>query len=307
MDIAAFASNLVKSLTRGEVVEDGELLVSRIKKYTHPAYKQATTVLKTINSKNDLIKKLNIEIVTGMQTKIGGKSSFSSTHNVIDTVEKALPVVIENVDEVSEMIDKTWNDKVFAMGLTYRNANMLQFISMAQFVEKYARAYLNLVYIEEAGLTNPAAHGFADMPEVERKWVVGNALAFGQSLAVVAVNPSRLKPMLEIIPDINITADNAHTAKAVLGADQVDPMSMGFIPAAIHPIYYLRMRWTDMQNRWYDEAKEDLMRLQQRRMYLEELRKEGEASVKIQTELTRTNERINELKYQIAEAEKDAK
>lgn len=306
MEISQFAKSLLRSLTRSDVVDDGELLANRIKQYTMPAYKQAATVFKSQNTKNEVIKKINIAIHTGINEKLAGKRVIYPSGNLIENIDRALPVVKSNVETVAEMIDKTWNDKVLAAGLTYRNANLLQFISLAQFFERYARTYLNLVYIEESGMASPESVGFADMPATERKWVQDNAVAFGQALSIVAVKPENLATMMAIIPDISITNDNVRTAEAVLGRDAIDPMNMGFIPARIHPLYHLRMRWTDMQNKWHDEAKEDLARLQLRKLYLEEVKRGKGASVKVQKELEYTNNRINELKYKIAEAEAEA-
>jgi hypothetical protein len=304
MKMSDFISGIISSLTRNDVATDGALTVHRLQKYTLPAYKQAATILKKDNEQSKVMKTINIDIKTAMRAGLASKRVVWENGAVIPNIARGIPVIAENLEKVCEEIEKSWNEKIDPMGFNYKDANLLQFVSLCEFVERYSRGYLNLAYIEECGIMDPEANGFASIPKAEKDWLVKNATAFAQSFSVVAVKPEKLMAALSVIPDIAVAAQDENAVAATVGRDKIDPLQMSFIPASWNPIYHIRMRVVDLQKRWNDEAKMDLQRLELRVLYLEELKKKGGANIRVQTELERTNDRVNDLKYKIAEYEK---
>ena len=140
------------------------------------------------------------------------------------------------------------------------------------------------------------------MNSAEIKWLEENAVSFGNALSVVAVKTEKLVALIEVMPDMTISREHSESAEAVIGVEKTDPLHMGFIPTWLNPIYAIRMRIVDWQTNNYNEAKEDLKRLQLRELFLEETIK-GKHDIRLETELSRVHEKISDLHYKVAQAE----
>lgn len=302
MKPSQFVKSLIADITRSDVVEDAELVKSRVSKYTIVAYTQAAAFTKNHKTKSQAVTVLDMAIDMGLNVKLSSSGVLRKGGNVIENIERALPQMLKNIDVVADLIDKHWNEKSAVSALTYRNANLLQFVSLGTFVDRFARAYLNYYFISETAMANPQTEGFANMSKAEITWLGENAASFGAALSIVAVKTEKLIALIEIMPDMAISREQSESAEAVLGVEKVDPLQMGFIPTWLNPIYAIRMRIVDWQTANYNEAKEDLKRLQLRKLFLEETLG-GKHDVRIENELTKVNEKLSDLHYKIAQAE----
>lgn len=302
MKPADFVKGLIVDITRSDVVEDAELVKSRVSKYTMIAYSQAASFTKNHKVTSAEITVLDTSINMGMNDKLGSSGVLRKGGNLIENIDRVLPQMLKNIEAVAELIEKHWNEKSMSSALTYRNANLLQFVSLGTFVDRYARAYLNYYFIRETAMANPATEGFANMNQAEIAWLTDNAISFGAALSIVAVKTEKLISLIEVMPDMLISREHSESAEAVLGTEKVDPLQLGFIPTWLNPIYAIRMRIVDWQTANYNEAKEDLKRLQLRKLFLEESL-DGKHDVRLENELTKVHEKLSDLHYKIAQAE----
>ena len=297
-----FVKGLINDITRSDVVEDAELVKSRVSKYTMVAYSQAASFSKNHKVKSTEITVLDAAIDLGINDKLAGTGVLRKGGSMIDNIDRVLPQMLKNIELVAELIEKHWNEKSAASALTYRNANLLQFVSLGTFVDRYARAYLNYYFIRETATADPQTEGFANMNTAEIAWLNDNATSFGAALSIVAVKSEKLIGFIEVMPDLLISRDHADSAEAVIGVEKVDPLQLSFIPTWLNPIYAIRMRIVDWQTNNYNEAKDDLKRLQLRKLFLEEAVK-GKHDVRLENELTKVHEKLSDLHYKIAQAE----
>jgi hypothetical protein len=302
MKPSSFIQGLIADITRSDVVEDAEMVKSRVSKYTMVAYAQAAAFSKNHKAKSPEITRLDDAIDMGLNDKLASAGVLRKGGSIIENIDRVLPQMLKNIEVVAELIEKHWNEKTATSSLTYRNANLLQFVSLGTFVDRFARAYLNYYFIRETATVNPKTDGFANMNKAEISWLAENATSFGAALSIVAVKTEKLIALIEIMPDLTISREHSESAEAVIGVEKVDPLQMSFIPTWLNPIYAIRMRIVDWQTASYDEAKEDLKRLQLRKLFLEEA-KGGKHDVRLENELTKVHEKISDLHYKVAQAE----
>lgn len=302
MKPSEFVKGLIADITRSDVVEDAELVKTRVAKYTIVAYTQAAAFTKNHKAKSTEITVLDTAIDMGINVKMASTGVLRKGGNIIENIERALPQMLKNIEVVAELIDKHWNEKSASNMLTYRNANLLQFVSLGTFVDRFARAYLNYYFIRETATANPQTDGFANMNKAEIEWLNASASDFGAALSIVAVKTEKLISLIEVMPDMVISREHTSSAEAVIGVEKVDPLQLSFIPTWLNPIYAIRMRIVDWQTASYNEAKEDLKRLQLRKLFLEETL-QGKHDIRLENELTKVHEKLSDLHYKIAQAE----
>lgn len=302
MKPAAFIQGLLADVTRSDVVEDAALLNTRVSKYTITAYNQAAVFAKSHKTTSRAIIELETAFDMGLNEKLASAGVLRKGGKIIENIDRVLPQMLKNIETVAEIIEKSWNEKAATMGITYRNANLLQFVSLGTFVDRYARAFLNYYFICETVVANPQTDGFAKMTKSEIAWINNNAIAFGAALSIVGVKTEKLTALIDTMPDMTISIKHSDSVEAAMPENNTDPLQMSFIPAWINPIYAIRMKIVDWQVNAYNENKADLQRLQLRKLFLEESLK-GKRDLRVENELEKTHERISELQYKIAVAE----
>lgn len=310
MKASEFAKSILQDVMRSDVVEDARLAVSKINQYTLNMYEQADRAMPGYKPSSrimvDLVSRVNSSLHSKFSdngTNEGGKTILKPNASLINNIANALPRVAENLETVADFIQKSWNEKVMAGGLTYRNANLMQFVSMGTFLDKYSRLLLNYLFYCETNVDTPESMGIAGLNKAEIKWLMDYAEVFGTALSVCAVQTNRLMTLVSVMPDITIDQENPEAAEAIMGEDKTDALKLGFIPLWIHPVYKFRLWLTNWEIESYNEAKQDLIRLQLRIQYLEEQKKNGAASPQVERELQKVDELIENIKFKIAKTE----
>jgi len=295
MDIKSFLKSLVPSFEKDDVMEDIRVTRVELKDITHPAYVNGLQVLKTWKFKSPQI--VDRAEIFDRQVKFG-------SGNMIAVIEKGIPVALENLENVEDMIQRIYNENVASAGMTYMKAQLLQFVECVSFVSKYARKLLNYVYIYELAEYDTADTKVEDsLTPAEKEWIERNFVTFCTAFNVVVGHPNEIKKNLGDIPDIVVTPDNVDTLPETVGMNKVDPLSMRFIPVWLNPVYHIGMRVAEWQAKRYKSAKEELTLLQLRKLNLQRV-SEGKPDAKVQKEIKYLEDRINGLNFDIAEMEK---
>jgi len=297
MKIANYLTSLLPSFGKDQVLEDCRLTSGEIKNGTLPAYEQAAPLLKTWKFKSTKIKE-----------QFATFSRISGAHgSFVDAVAKGLKVALDNLDDVEDMISKTYNEDVASSGLTYLKANLLQFTEAAGFVSKYARKYLNYVYAVETAEASEGEAATATMETLVRaevEWLDANLISFATAFGIVSTPPANLRKVLGNIPDIVVTADNVQTLGATMGQSKLDPMQFGLIPLWMNPIYHVGMAVAEWQANRYKEMQEELRLVQLRQLNMQRL-SEGKADAKTEREISYLATRASNLSYKLAKMERE--
>lgn len=296
MKFDQYIVSLLPSFGKDRVLEDCRVTRNEIKDISLPLYDTAAPLFKGYKFKSpELLEQI---------------ASFNrlckpGSDNIITHIQKCLKASLENLDEVEGLVEKTYNEEVAGAGLTYLKANLLQFTECLNFVARYARRYLLWVYIAETAEIPDSETALVDaMAPAEIEWIKINFVPFCTALNVVGIPTSKVKKALADVPDIVVTEENVKSLTSTLGAQKLDPLSVGLIPVWLNPIYHIGMFVAEWQASRYKAAKEEKKLVELRYLNLKK-RQEGKPDARLQKEIDYTAGRLRELNYKLAKMEKD--
>jgi hypothetical protein len=297
MQIKNFLSSLLPTFGKDRVLEDCRITRTEIKEFTQPAYDIAAPALKGYKFKSESVETLFATF--SRMVKDAGRE------NPIVYIQKSWKPILENLDHMEKMVEKTYSEEVAGIGLTYMKANLLQFVEALHFVSKYARKFLLYVYICETAEYEEGGTSVAEsLTPSEMEWITANIVAFCTAFNVVSGNPNQVEKKLADIPDVVITEDNVGTLSATMGEHKIDPFQMKLIPVWMNPIYHIGMFVAEWQATRYKAAKEELRLVQLRKLNLEKV-SNGKPDAAVQKEIAHLEDRIQDLNYRIHKLEKD--
>ena len=293
MRILNFIASLLPSFKRESVIEDMRLTRAELVEHTLPAYATAVSLLKNWKFKSKILEK-QLDIFGRM---VKGKG------NPITVINDSFKDILENLDYVESVIDKTFNEEIAGSGLTYKATNLVQMSEAFAFTSKFARKFLIYVYVCETASYDETDSGLADsITPAEIQWIDANFISFCTAFNVVSGKPQQVQKQLSEIPDIIVTKDNEHTLAATMGESKIDPFQMNLIPIWMNPIYHVGMFVAEWQADRYKAAKEEVKLLQLRKLNLEKV-SEGKPDAHIQKEITYMESRIQGINYKLQKME----
>ena len=295
MKITNYLASLLPSFKKERVTEDCRLTRTEIKEFVLPAYEHAIPLLKSWKFKS-----------AEMQSLIGTFDRMvkgSGGDNPIVTIHKGFKHILENLDHVEDMVEKTYNEEVAGGGFTYAKANLLQFVECVSFVSKFARKFLIYAYICETAEFEESNTKLAEsLAKAEIEWINANFVSFCTAFSIATGDPSSVKRSLDDVPDIVVTSENAETLSSTIGEAKIDPFQMKLIPIWMNPIYHVGMMVAEWQASRYKATKEEAKLLQLRKLNLEKL-SEGKPDAHVQKEIEYMENRIQGLNYKLAQME----
>lgn len=296
MDMQKLIHSLLPSMKKDQVTEDCRITKAEITEFTQPAYKLADALLQR--------HKFQSVELNQMFSVFSRNVKHSSNDNLVSVIYKSFKQIVSNLDDVNDLVEKTYQQELSGSGLTYFKANLLQYVEAVAFVSKYSRKFLNYVYIME---TKEYPDGGVDLSEAltpaEIKWIEANFLNFCTAFNAVTSDSGALMKKINDVPDIVITEDNKHGLESTFGKDKLDPFKLGIIPIWMNPIYHIGMFVAEWQFSRAKAAKEELKMLQLRKLNLESLIDGKKPDAALQKEITYTETRIQGLNYKINKLE----
>lgn len=299
MKIDQFIKSFVPTLKKDALVEDCKVTYGEIKTTVKPIYDDAAKVLKNHKFKGVMTQRFQ-EQFNRLVTKTHG--------NMVVTVATKIPQILENIEAVQGLIEKSFEPTVAAQGLTYLKAQMIQYVDAAGFFSSYARQWLNYVLIVESG---PYLKEGTDQSEIikehlvpaEVQFVEANFHAFCVVLNALSEHTDTVEAHLQAIPDIVITQDNLKTLPVTVGEKKLDPFMMNFLPVQWNPIYHLRIAYADWQISRYHSAQRDYQTVQLRILHLKQLT-EGKNNPVLEKKLEEAERYAQDLRAKLAKMEK---
>lgn len=296
MKAAQYLKSLLPNFGRDQVLEDLTITKDEIKEVTQPAFEQAARVFKGWKFKSKVLE-------TQFQT-FDRLVKHQGSLNPIQVIAAVWPAVLQNLDNKEEMVKKHFSEEIAGAGLTYFKSNILQFVEAAAFVSKFARKFLNYVYVYETAEYEGGDEEIATgLTPFDSEWVAANLISFCTALNVVSGNPQQVQKQMSEIPEITVTSDNESTLEHTVGLAKLDPMQMRLIPLVMNPIYHVRMFVAEWQATRYKEAKEELKLLELRKLNLEKI-SEGKQDAAAQKQIEYMQGRVENQAYKLSKMEK---
>jgi hypothetical protein len=267
-------------VTRGELVE------------LQGAYSVASKLLKNWKFQNEDV----IDKVTSF------KRIMSTGDNPVVWIDEHLGEVLKNLQQLEDIAVSILGNSVSGNGLTYKQASVVKYSDAMFLVAKYARKFLNWIYVLETSHFGSSKQITDSISKYELKWIDETLVDFCNALKSTSSDPAKVAVGFTEIPEIQVSASDPESLRATMGETKLDPLRLGFIASKANPIYYVRMLVAEFQVRRYKEMKEELSLLQLRRMNLEKL-KAGKQDANLERQIEYVESRTQKLSYEISEME----
>ena len=287
---------LLPSFGRDRIIEDIRITRGELADLI-PMYEASAQTFKNWRFASQEVKD-SIKVFSNM---VGGRDAT----NPVLRIAADLPKILENLQVVEDLVLSRMGNSVAGKGLTYKQASLIKFVDAAFLVSKYARKYLNFIYVgETAAQANNGADLSDSIPPVEREWLNTKMVDFCNALLTATRTSNETRELLDDVPEIEVAASNASTLKATVGDRKLDPLKLGFVASNYNPIYFVRMLVAEWQVMRHKEAREELTMLQLRKLNLEKL-KAGRQDAKLEAQIRVVESRIQDVSYRLAKMEQN--
>lgn len=287
-----YIKSLLPDFDRTRVMEDIRITTSEIQNFSIPMYRDADKFLGKHKFQSEVAKAKDAEF--GVLVKSRG--------SMISTIYQSLQQASVNLAEVERLIERSYSEDIIGIGLTYLKAHLLQFSEAVNFVSRFSRRFLNMIYAAETATFEGEDTLEDAVTPADLEWINSNFQHFCNALLVVGRPVKEIEKSLAEIPDVVISKD-ASVVEAALGRGKTDPLKMGFIPVWLNPIYHIRMFYAEWQTNRYHAAKQEIKCLQLRKSHLESLQA-GKPNARVQKEISYIEDRIQGYLRKNAEMEK---
>lgn len=294
MQVLQFIRSLAQSFQRNDITENLRLLREDLVNQTLPLYETALADLggKQLRSKvgQDFIKKFNQSVDTPFRG------------DWLAVTVATMKVLQNNLDTLENLVEKNFARDVVIAGMTYQKAQILQYISYAEFFSQYARQVLLYITAAEANVQAKTLQPGKERPVPEIEWLQNNQDSFFRIFRIVVIKSTDLTKLLESIPEITITEESGPLVAQTQGPSKIDPLQFGLISLNWNPFYKVGVKWANYKIDKNNRAKAEKRAIEFR---LEQLRKQASGQPDPQLELVISNyeEQVNKLAAKIAKFE----
>jgi hypothetical protein len=302
MQILKFVTGLLPNIEKRTILEDINNNYGELKTATLPAYKSAADSIGKYSFKNKDVEQYNKNFLRDQSTGFKG--------NMINVIYETILVVEKNESVANKLTDAIFSDDIITSSMTYRKANMLQYIEALSFFQRYSRKLLLWIYTLETATINdgdsmvksrPSDGVSLKLTDGDTKWLKDNAKSFASIVNIMAIKSSIFQKNVEDIPDMLIDINNTDVVANTVG-EKVDPFRMNFIPAELNLIYHVRMRIAEFQHERYTAALAERKALEIRLLHLENSMK-GKQDPKLEQQIQYSEARLEKLNYKIKKME----
>lgn len=300
MSIGKYIASLLPSFTRSRLEEDISVLLEDVYKNTIPPYENGAEFFKY----NKFTSKDNKDFDKIFMQKMKNVKFDRSVDisNYVGITKQLLNNAYSTLVLIDDNLDKYFNTDISAGGLSFTRVNLIRFVEVCHFFNKYARKLLLWTYAEEntgmgIRLSGPFSKG-------EISWLVDNRNHFLYIASVLANKPEVLFKNLVNIPEIIVVPEEVDMVEKTVGLSKLDPLSMNLIPVKLNPIYHIGLTIAEWQAARYHAGIEEKRALEFRLLSLKDF-KEGKEDAKLQQEIEYTENRLRKLNFKLAKMEEE--
>ena len=294
MNINAYVKSLKGVTGKDEVLSSLDVVQQDLSTKVVPIVGTAAAAFKTI--------KLKSEVVIGYEERYRQAFRLGRNANVVEDLRDRLHKVQKNLDVLGQEIRKSMPETVSQMSIDHRSAVMMQLVDNAAFMNRFIRKFIEAITVYETEAVGMYEDYQKDnLTKGEAAWVEDRFPFFLETLE--ALSDDHFKQKFDDIPNVKVDPDSDDN-NALFGRLKMDPFKMGFIPVSLNPFFHIGKWIAEFQAWRYKEAQEDLRRIQQRILLLEEA-KQGKSNPQIEKEIKILRDKSEGLVYKINKAEEE--
>lgn len=296
MNAHKYAQSLKGATDRDEVISSLDSVIQDLGTKVLPIVVTASAAFKTV--------KLKSPEAIGFDERYRSEFKLSKNDNSFSDLRNRLQQVSKNLEYMRTAILKTLPETVSSTNIDYRSATLMQMVDNASFMMRFVRRFVETTTIYET-----QARGIYEdyqkknLTKGEAQWVENRFPMFLTVFATFSEPTAAFSKSFENVPNVKVDTESDHDLK-LFGQVKMDPFRLGFIPVSLNPFFHIGKWIAEFQAWRYKEAQEDLMRIQQRILLLEEADK-GKANPKIEKEIEILRDKAEGLIYKINKAEEE--
>ncbi len=293
MKLTQFVTSMLPKIERSQLREDISQQREELNTVTLPAMASLARQYKGWSFKAAESKEFAKAFDRQVKTKFRG--------NYVEVCAEIFKRGGENLDLISDLIDKSMSNAVLKEGLTYRKASIIQYLEVFGFAQRYARKLMLFTCACESAFLGTGKSAKEQFVPGDLKWLKANQDNFIHVMGILGGDPHQTKAAFEEIPDDIVLSQDKHDIVATtVGISKLDPFNFGFIPVRFNPIYYLRMMVVEWQVKRYQAAVEERQAIELRLLELQAA-KEGKKDAALENQIEIVEGRLQKLNGWIEE------
>lgn len=295
MNITQYVKSLKGVISKDDAKSTLDNVIQELSTKVLPISATAAAAFKVI--------KIKSKEVIGLDERYRNALKLGRNGNMFVDINTRLLAAHRVLNTLGELLDKTLPETVTATTIDHRSATILHLIDSASFLNRYVRRL-----IEAAAVYETEAVGMyedyqkANLTKGEAVWLESRFGYFLETLEALSETPQDFKKKFDEIPMVKVDTDG--DSVSVFGRLKMDPFKLGFIPIFLNPFWHIGKWIVELQAWRYKEAQEDLKRVQQRILLLEEA-VAGKANPSLEKELMLQRDKAEGLIYKINKAEEE--
>ena len=294
MKFKDFVSKLVSIFNKDTVIEDIRITRGELEKLQQ-SYSFAADLARTWKFKDKTIQ--------GMVAEFKKNISGPDNGNPIVHIAHHLKIVQQNLNTAEQLVQANLAGQVSSVGLTYKQAAVLQYVNGIYLVSKYARKWLNMIFTYESAQYEDSGTVIEEsITKAEREWLEKTFSDFLVAYAAAIGDSATVLKKLNEVPEITVSESNENTLNTTVGINKLDPLKSGLIATKMNPIYFVRMVIAEWQVARYNEAKEELRLIELRLQLMKELQAKR-PNAKLEKAIAQTESRVQDMQARVAELE----
>ena len=283
--ILSYASKLLPTFRKDRIIEEARLIETELSTNTIPAYDASSTVFAAKDVRSPVIKKMQSEYFSAM----GG----SNNKGMVADIATRMRNVLTMVNNVTTAAEKEFETSIVIDGITVYKVSLIKILELSGFVSRYSLRLLNYLYVLECGATaGDGTYVGQQLSKGEIKELEHYFFDYCRTLKALSKADKNFIKDLEKLPNVTVGA-NSEATMANTGSSRLDPHNLFALQGFVSLTYRLGMMVAEFQVSRYKEAKELKTNLELRRIYLDNLRANGQADEGTQREIDVIQSRID--------------
>lgn len=298
MKITAFVDRIADGFSRNGTVTVHAAVVKEMNETTIPVLETFSNYVESDPRAKKVIAQFGKDFVS----RIGrtGKGEF------YDRILVAMRANVAQAGAVEDLITKLVPKDADAMSLDGRAANLVQYVEIMGFTNRYLR-HLLLSFTQDITKAVKGPEFKQALTDGQIKGLQANLGAFATAIMVLERASAGVERSIKEIPEFNVALTDIDAMTAANGAGKMDPLgTSGFISADWHPILAVRMLIEDRIIANYQGAKEDRQALEYRIQALIDS-KDGSENPRLEETINYHTGRLKEVNKKIEKYEASVK
>lgn len=296
MKISDFVATITSGFSRNKTVEVYTSVIKEMGDTTIPMLEQFAKYVAGEPRAEKVLANFGKSFLAQMG---GGKGKF------YDRILVVMRANVLQAGEVEDLITSLIPKDADAQALDGRAANLVQYIEILAFVNRYLRQLL-LSFTADItkAVDGPKFDSGLAKPELER--LQQNLGGFVTAMNTMELAAAGVERAIKEIPEFNVAGSDHEVMAAAHGVDKLDPLRMGFFSARWNPIIAVRTLIADRLIARYNAAKEERQALEYRLQALLDSR-DGTNNPQLEKAIQYHTGRLKQLNYEIEKIEERAR